>query len=208
MKKVVGLIKDAGVEQRSRVKEAVQTAMQDGSLQVHSSTVSALSALSTSPPSALSCFAFAHPLCALSPLCAPSVPSPLLFHRHRLCTASAGRVRRQGEERQDPAARAGEAGPVGQARATQGEARADGAARRWWRWWRVVASGRRVNLSGRRRWRCGEPDGTAAEGRRDARAAGAPPMPPMPPMPHAAHPCVAEACPFHPLCCRRAPRRW
>tara|TARA_B100000780_G_scaffold267317_1_gene224274 strand:+ start:468 stop:584 length:117 start_codon:yes stop_codon:yes gene_type:complete len=34
MKKVVGLLKDAGVEQRSRVKEAVQTAMQDGSLQV------------------------------------------------------------------------------------------------------------------------------------------------------------------------------
>ena len=34
MKKVVGLIKDASVEQRSRVKEAVQTAMQDGSLEV------------------------------------------------------------------------------------------------------------------------------------------------------------------------------
>ena len=34
MKKVVGLIKDVSVEQRSRVKEAVQTAMQDGSLQV------------------------------------------------------------------------------------------------------------------------------------------------------------------------------
>ena len=34
MKKVVGLIKDASVEQRSRVKEAVQTAMQDGTLQV------------------------------------------------------------------------------------------------------------------------------------------------------------------------------
>ena len=33
MKKVVGLLKEAGVEQRSRVKEAVQTALQDGSLQ-------------------------------------------------------------------------------------------------------------------------------------------------------------------------------
>jgi hypothetical protein len=40
MKKVVGILKEAGVEQRSRVKEAVQTALQDGSLQaeaVHSS---------------------------------------------------------------------------------------------------------------------------------------------------------------------------
>ena len=34
MKKVLDILKDASAEQRSRVKEAVQAAMQDGSLQV------------------------------------------------------------------------------------------------------------------------------------------------------------------------------
>ena len=34
MKRVLDLLKDASIEQRSRVKEAVQTSLQDGSLQV------------------------------------------------------------------------------------------------------------------------------------------------------------------------------
>jgi len=58
MKKVVGLLKEAGVEQRSRVKEAVQTALQDGSLQasVESRPSPRVTALCTLPPSRSPCF--------------------------------------------------------------------------------------------------------------------------------------------------------
>ena len=63
MKKVVGLLKEAGVEQRSRVKEAVQTALQDGSLQAsvesrHRSPRAP--ALCTLPPSRSPCFTKLH----------------------------------------------------------------------------------------------------------------------------------------------------
>ena len=61
MKKVVGLLKEAGVEQRSRVKEAVQTALQDGSLQASAESTSPHApALCTLPPSRSPCFTQLH----------------------------------------------------------------------------------------------------------------------------------------------------
>ena len=92
MKKVVGLLKEAGVEQRSRVKEAVQTALQDGSLQAsvesrhlphHAHPPSARRLPPALPASHSSIFARAPP----NPNPNPN-PDP-----------ATGRVRRQGEER-------------------------------------------------------------------------------------------------------------
>ena len=64
MKKVVGLLKEAGVEQRSRVKEAVQTALQDGSLQASMGSRHRPSphapTLCTLPPSRSPCFTQLH----------------------------------------------------------------------------------------------------------------------------------------------------
>ena len=64
MKKVVGLLKEAGVEQRSRVKEAVQTALQDGSLQASAESRAPTSphapGLCTLPPSRSPCFTQLH----------------------------------------------------------------------------------------------------------------------------------------------------
>ena len=106
MKKVVGLLKEAGVEQRSRVKEAVQTALQDGSLQAsvelrhqphHARPPSARCLPPALPASHSSTLARAPPNRNPDPSPDPN-PDP-----------ATGRVRRQGEERQDPAARAGEA---------------------------------------------------------------------------------------------------